>query len=151
MANQLLLEEVIADRLKNNSAVSADLGSGANCRVYPLVFPQSVVYPAVFYERSTSKYEHNMAGDSSFNTGTLAITVAAQTFLKCRNVAGNIRLALSGLRGTYTVGAKSLLVQRLLIGDDKDEFVALEGKEYGLWINESHYEYTIRLETPTLD
>lgn len=152
MANQLLIEEVVVSRLQANAAVGADLGTSTNARIYPLVTPQYPEYPCLVYERAASDYQHNMLGDSNISMGVLELTVVGKSFLNVKNISGNIRLALSGLRGTYTVGAKSLVVQRFLISSDEDGYAPpLEGKEYGLWTNVSRYEYTTILEAPTLD
>ena len=152
MADQLLLEEVILDRIKNNAVVNAVLGSGSNCRVYPLAAPQFAEYPCVIYERESSNYSSSMSGDSNFNTGMFEVTIIAESFLTARNLSGNIRLALSGLRGSFTISAKTLVINRFVIESDEDMYVEpVEGKEYGLWTNVCKYSYSIILETPTLD
>ena len=152
MANQLLLEEVIVNRLRSNSAVTADLDSSTSCRVYPFAVPQNAEYPCAVYSRDISNYEHKMSGDGNICFGVISIMVVAESFLKARNVSGNIRLAISGLRGSYTVGAKSLTIQRLLVDSDEDDYVEpAEGRKDGLWINKVKYNFTYLLETPTLD
>ena len=52
----MYIEEALVSHIKANGV----------SRIYPLVLPQKVIYPAVTYQKIAGEYVHSMGGDSGF-------------------------------------------------------------------------------------
>lgn len=92
----------------------AGLTALVNTRIYPLICPQGVTYPAVVYQRiSTEPRESCMVSDAGIARARIQITAWAETFTAAKAIADQVRQALqrwttTGVQGTFVIGEYDL-------------------------------------------
>lgn len=105
-----MIEETIYTRL----STFAGLIALVNTRIYPIIMPQGVTYPAVTYQRiSAESRESCMIEDVGFARTTFQVTAWGDTFKEVRTISEQLRQALqrwtaSGVQGTFILGEYDL-------------------------------------------
>jgi hypothetical protein len=100
---------VVESLIYNRLSTFAGLSALVNTRVYPLILPQGVTYPAVTYQRTGSEpRESCMLSDSGFAYGLFRVIAWDNTYAGARAVAKQVRLALqrwqtAGVQDTYII------------------------------------------------
>lgn len=87
--------------LKNNAAVNAIVGTGDNCRVFPLIENQSYTMPFITYDAAFNEPNPTKSGPSTLDEKSYQINIVAATPDACEDLAEKVRLALDYSSGTY--------------------------------------------------
>lgn len=101
-----LIEETLYTRLSNYAGLTSLVGT----RIYPMILPQGVTYPAVEYSRvGTYPRESCMISDVGVVRARYRITAWATTFTSVKSIANQIRLAMqryttTGVQATFIIG-----------------------------------------------
>lgn len=105
-----MIEETLFTRMSTFAGLTALVGA----RIYPLILPQGVTYPAVTYQRISSEpRESCMVDDAGIVRSRFQITAWGDTFAGVRNIMEQVRQCLqrwttSGVQGTFLVGEYDL-------------------------------------------
>lgn len=97
----MTLEEAIVERLTGYAPLAALVAD----RVYPLMLPQDVAWPAITYQRISGVSDHHLGGPSGLTETRLQVDVWSQVrdgvdaHLEARRVALQVKAALDGFRG----------------------------------------------------
>ena len=118
-----MIEAALYQFLTEHPRLSALIGA----RLYPLVLPQNVVYPAGRYQRISTTRVRSHGGPSLLASPRIQVdwwaadAPGVSGFRRVSDVAEACRLALdgfSGLMGTTHVDAATLVMERDLFEDD---------------------------------
>lgn len=116
----MTLEEGLYSRLSSTAALTALVGK----RIYPVVLPPNVVYPAVTYQRISGPRVHTMGNDPGLAYPRFQISCwhrdisdPQKGYGQVKAVAEQVRLALQNQKNT-TWG--SVTIQAVLFDDDTD-------------------------------
>jgi hypothetical protein len=111
-------------------------------RVYHVEMPQNPTYPCITFQRfATPEVVYAMGGPCGFVTALIQLDCWAEKRKTARQLAIQVRLALSGFRGTFTAPAGSLRIS--LITKDEEQDMPKEPDEQGLGIGRVMQEYSI--------
>ncbi len=124
----MLVEEAVVQILRLYTPLTDIIGS----RIYPMFMPQTMTYPAVYYEESDEQ-EEAILGDPG-NGGLVRITIdfisvskGIGTFGDCRRTADMVRQALIAFPGGYVedinAPGRAIQIQKMFpadIGTDHD-------------------------------
>jgi len=105
-----MIESTLYTRLSTFSGLTALVST----RIYPLVCPQGVTYPAVVFQRiSTMPREVAMGSDPGIARARIQVTAWGETYSAVKAIAEQIRLALerystTGLFDIYIIGENDL-------------------------------------------
>lgn len=105
-----MIEETIYSRLSGFAGLTALVST----RIYPIILPQGVTYPAVTYQRiSAEARESCMVDDVGLVRTRFQMTAWSETFKGARTISEQLRQALqrwktSGVQGTYILGEYDL-------------------------------------------
>jgi len=102
------IEEALVSHIKANGI----------SRIYPLVLPQKVTYPAVTYQKIAGTFEHSMGGDSGFAYPDYQISCFAKTYKEAKDTATTIRICLRNLM----LMVDDIYIQALLIENEIDDY-----------------------------
>ena len=102
------IEEALVNHIKANGI----------SRIYPLVLPQKVTYPAVTYQKIAGEFEHSMGGDSGFAYPDYQISCFAKTYKEAKDTATTIRICLRNLM----LMVDDIYIQALLIENEIDDY-----------------------------
>lgn len=92
-------------------------------RVYPLRLPQTVVLPALVYQRiSTARTQTHDQSSSGLAQPRFQLTVYAETFNSAKSATNQVRSVLAGFKGSFTVGAETIAVGGILQEGEQDFF-----------------------------
>lgn len=91
-----LLDEAIFSRLSGFAGISALVGA----RVYPTLMPQKPTLPALVYTEISNVPDYVMGGQSGIAGARYQIDSYATSLSAVKALAEQVRLALSGFRGT---------------------------------------------------
>ena len=111
-----MIESTLYTRLSTYSGLTALVST----RIYPLVCPQGVTYPAVVYQRiSTMAREVAMGSDPGIVRARVQVTAWADNYTSAKAVADKVRLALeryrtTGLFDIYIIGENDLYDEEAL-------------------------------------
>lgn len=124
------LEAALQGHLAAFPSITAVIGS----RVYPLLLPQNVVYPAISYQRITGQTIQSNDGDSKLGYSRIQITAWAATYAESRELAAEIRTALIGFKGlmgaVWITGVTHEIDVDLYDNDTKTFYTACD---YTIW------------------
>lgn len=90
------IENAIYSLLRENAALAALAGE----RIYPSIFPQGVVYPAVKFQRVTGRSHYHMRGRAHLDAGRWQFDCDALTDDEAIAVKNAVENCLSGFSGT---------------------------------------------------
>lgn len=105
-----MIETTLFTRLSTFAGLMALIAT----RIYPIIMPQGVTYPAVTYQRiSTQPREIAMGEDPGIARARIQITSWGETFVSARTVADQVRLAMerytvAGIFDVYIIGEMDL-------------------------------------------
>ena len=102
------IEEALVSHIKANGI----------SRIYPLVLPQKVSYPAVTYQKIAGTFEHSMGGDSGFSYPDYQFVCFAKTYHEAKETAKTLRLCLQNLR----IMVDDIYIQAVLIENEIDDY-----------------------------
>ncbi len=117
---------VIYQALSNNSTVTAIVGSGTNCRIYPLIQNQNYDIPAIIYSEISTTPNATKSGVSTMDESLMQLDIIATTRANAQTLASAVRSVLDYLQGTVsgiTVSQCMFVQQR----DSWNEFAKTEG------------------------
>lgn len=86
--------EVTLAVLKAASAVTAIVGSGANCRISPLIKAQGVTPPAITLQRVTTTPQNHLRGHAGLDANRIQADHYAETYAQARALAAASRSAM---------------------------------------------------------
>lgn len=101
-----LIEETLYTRLSTYAGLTALVST----RVYPMILPQGVTFPAIEYSRvGTSPRDSCMIEDAGIVRARYRITSWADTFSAVKAIADQVRQAMqryttSGVQATFIIG-----------------------------------------------
>lgn len=104
------METILFTRLSTYAGLAALVGS----RIYPIIMPQGVTYPAVTYQRiATEPRESCMVEDVGWARARMQVTAWAETFSAARAIIEQVRGALqrwitTGVQGCFIVAEYDL-------------------------------------------
>jgi len=102
------IEEALVSHIKANGI----------SRIYPLVLPQKVIYPAVTYQKIAGTFEHSMGGDTGFAYPDYQFVCYAKTYTEVKETAKILRLLLQNL--SAVIG--EINIQAVLIENEIDDY-----------------------------
>jgi len=111
-----MIESTLFTRLSTFSGLTALVST----RIYPLIAPQGVTYPAVTYQRiSTMPREVAMGSDPGIAFTRIQVTAWGETYTSAKAIGEQIRLALeryrtTGIFDTYIIGENDLYDEEAL-------------------------------------
>ena len=117
-----MIEQGLYTYLSADAGITALVGS----RIYALMLPQGVTYPAITYQRVSGPREYAMGGPAGVANPRFQIDIYSDTgYLAAKQVAGAVRSALSGYSGA--MGGET--AQTVILSDERDIFE----DDTGLW------------------
>ena len=87
-------------------------------RIYPLVLPRKVTYPAVTYQKIAGEFEHSLGGDSGFAYPDYQISCFAKTYHEAKETAKTLRCCLQNLSAVIN----GIHIQAILIENETDDY-----------------------------
>lgn len=143
----LIPEEAFVFKILADAEITGKIGN----RLYGSVGPQDGEFPFGVYSRLVSSYDHTMGGSSDLLTCRIQCDWYARTYEEVKRLAELARMAVDGYKGTVTIGADSLIVQRFHLVQDTDTFIQPEkGSEEGIFGVSQQFELGVTLESPDL-
>lgn len=94
------MEQAIYDILKNTAAVTAIVGTGDDCRIYPVMIPQGIKKPAITYQRISDLPTKDKDGVSKLDVDLLDLDFWGFDYDVLKNLKKEVRTALDGFDGT---------------------------------------------------
>lgn len=130
--------KVIYNLLSNTAGITAIVGSGNNCRIYPLVANQNYDIPCIVFSEISTTPNATKSGVSTMDESLYQLDIMASTRANAETLANLVRTALDYASGTYagvTLGHSTFLQSR----DTWNEFakntgVAMIQVDYKLFI-----------------
>ena len=111
-----MIEATLYTRLSTFAGLTALVST----RIYPLICPQGVTYPAVTYQRiSTMPREVAMGSDPGIARARIQVSAWGVTYSSVKAIADQIRLALeryntTGIFGTFIIAENDLYDEEAL-------------------------------------
>ncbi len=116
------IETGLRSQLVNDTDVAAIVGT----RVYPVKMPLGYTLPCISYQRISSERYPFLDGPSGRAIPRFQVDCYADTYSEVRDLAGKVRLALDGFKGTLgtesNVGGISIQSERDLWEDNTDVY-----------------------------
>ena len=87
-------------------------------RIYPLILPQNVAYPAMQYQRIDTPRPHTKAGPTGDANPRVQIGISATSYPQAKAVAEAVRMAMKGfpgIRGGHRAAS-------VICEDDRDDY-----------------------------
>lgn len=109
-----MIEEALKTRLGSHAGLVALIAQ----RAYPVLLPQSPVYPALTYSRVSAQRDSVMGADSGLTRARFNVTSWDTTYAGVKAVSEQVRAALQRYRAT--VGG--IEIQDIFILNDTDLF-----------------------------
>lgn len=109
---------IIYNILKNNADVTNIVGSGDNCRVFPLITNQSYDIPFITYQNITTLPNATKSGPSTLDEKFYQLNIVANTPESCTALAEAVRAALD--YATYNNGDNT--AQQIYFSDERDDW-----------------------------
>ena len=110
--------------LKANAAVIALIGSGDNCRAYPLMIPQTKAIPAIIYELISTQPFPTKSGVSTADHSVYDLICVDDTYDGAVAVAVAVRAAMDGIRNATHGG---IYFDHIILRDSRDQAVEVDG------------------------
>jgi len=96
----MTLESAIRTALVGDANINAIIGD----RVYPLLIPQDVAYPAIAYQRISGKNLRSHDGADSLENVRVQLTLVAESFEMVKNLEKEVNRVLDGKKiGNLTI------------------------------------------------
>jgi hypothetical protein len=127
-----MIESGLRTILINDSTISA-----ITTRCYPVMIPQSPVYPLILYTKISGMRDHALEGPSGMAHPRFQIEAWAETYDEAKGLSEAIRSALDGYTGTSDstyIGSCLLDSERDIYESEIDVFRILQ--DYIIWHNE---------------
>lgn len=86
--------------LSNAASVTAVVGTGDNCRVYPLIAPQEKRFPYIVYTVVSIDPDDSKDGVSKLDNFIVQVSCFGENYNQTATLAGNVRTALDRYTGT---------------------------------------------------
>ena len=103
------VETVIYDQLAADGTVSGLVGA----RIYPVILPQRVSYPAISYSLVSRQPVEAMGSDATLALSRLQVNAWGDTYKEAKDLAFAIRDALKRTRSAVT-GVQDILMPTML-------------------------------------
>ncbi len=117
-----LIQEAIRTRLLSSTAISGQVGSTSNGRIYYLRLPEAGNVPAITYSRVSRigypVYNKDDAESRRLTSGRFQVDVWSNTGENAATIAGNVRRQLDGFKGTVS----TLDIQGAFLMDEADGY-----------------------------
>jgi len=95
------LEEAIFEKLLADVDVTAIVGEGADARIYPMILPQSVQFPAVHFSRISADRTYSMDGKTGLSGARFQFeSYSEKTPEEVKSLSEAIRRSLEVFQGT---------------------------------------------------
>ena len=115
-------------------------------RLYPVVIPQGVTYPAVSFQKISMQRVHAFQQDTGLTSAMIQVSTWAKTdstkkgYAHCQAVSSQIRAALQNYSGVMG-GTGGVTVNAVLIESEMDDYeeaseVYVVHQEYEIWYQE---------------
>ncbi len=115
--------------LKNAAGVTALIGSGDDCRAYPLMIPQTKSLPAVIYELTSTQPFPTKDGVSTADHSSYDLICVDDGYDGAVDLGAAVRDAMDGIRNA-THG--SIYFKHIVLMDIRDQAVEVDGiPKYG--------------------
>jgi len=111
----MIIEEVLYAYLTNCAGLTALVGD----RIYPIILPQKISFPAVTYQRISGIREYSQSGPSGLAHPRFQFSCWAKKYQEAKAIAEQVRLALDGYKGMMG-GPDGVRVDAVYIEDDHD-------------------------------
>ena len=92
-----MIQQVLIAQIESDATLLAAFGR----RIYPVVLPNRVQFPAIVYYVPTMPISHTMQGAGTIDQATVHLIVYADTYLEAWAAANVLRAALDGQAGTW--------------------------------------------------
>ena len=73
-----------------------------NSRMYPVILPQGVNYPAISYNQVSNVRERDLCGPAGYAHPRITINAWAESYADVRSLATAVRQRLDGFRGQFS-------------------------------------------------
>jgi len=91
-----MIEESIHYELRHDADITALVSN----RIYPLLLPQEVTYPAISFQLISSQRIHDIGGPTGRAHPRIQIDCWAETYSGVKDLSNEVRLCLDGFKGT---------------------------------------------------
>lgn len=116
------LKSALFSYLSTTTGVTALVGSGTACRVYPDMVPEGATTPYIRYRIISSEHVRNMTDASGFAMRRVQFDIFGTSALNVEAVFSALSNALEAKRGN--IGTENLAVLSSGIETERDEYVA---------------------------
>lgn len=89
-----------------------DVASLCGTRIYPLLLPETVSFPAATYQTISTVSDYTFDGASGFTQARIQIDVWATRYLDAKSLSEAIRSVLDAFDGTLPDGTKQVFIMR---------------------------------------
>lgn len=124
------IEEALKKVLTDNAGVAAILAG----RVYPVILPQNVTYPALAYQKVTGAPDMALDGESGLTRNRFQIDAYGETYAAVRGLSKAVRTALNGKKFTVDavrIGSVVMISER----DFYEEKTYRVSMDFSIWHN----------------
>jgi hypothetical protein len=130
---------VIYSILSGSPNVTALVGSGDNCRVYPIRYNSGYDLPYITYQHISKSPNPTKTGPSTLDEDYYQLNIVAATPLQARDLAAKVRTALDYVGGVVFTGGtlqQSYMVTErdYFLDDAKNDGVCMIQQDYRLLI-----------------
>lgn len=103
------IQMAIVKLLKSSVSVSAIVGT----KIHPMVIPQDNTLPAITYQMGREAPTRCTDGTTSHRRATFDINLYAKRVSETSSLYSAVMSALENYSGTVTIGAESIVIQRI--------------------------------------
>lgn len=108
-------------------SADATIAAATSSRIYPLVMPQNVTFPAITYQRISDNPVNDLSGYSNLSNPHLAINCWATRYDEAKELAENVHDAMN-----TSTAFKAILINDL-DGYDPDTGLFVVSQDYSCW------------------
>jgi hypothetical protein len=140
-----LIEEALYSYLSGYAGLIALTST----RIYPDICPQEPTVPYVVFYKTTDTPEYAMGGETVLTDTVMQFDCISTGSLQARQVAEQLRLALSGFSGAMGTGASEVTVDWAELLSQHDQYTDNAGRFTGYVTRISEYFISYRQTAAT--
>lgn len=123
-----MIETKIYAHLSTTTAIT--VSSSVSTRIYPIILPQEVTYPAITYFKVIGIKENNLSGYSSMENSQIQIDCWTETYKEAKNLSTRVHSAM----GAATAYSAILISDNDIYEDEVDVYRV--SQSYSCWNRE---------------
>lgn len=121
----------LANRAENDATVASYISG----RIYEQQAPQSCARPYIIYGRVSQEHDRHLGGPSGMSKAEIQFDICDTNNEQAETIAERVRVLLDDYAGTVTIGDESVVIERVHIEDDDDDYIpADDGTDGGVFV-----------------